>query len=171
MVPQLASMQPGWWCLTVLAVAACRRSCCSRRTAAQTVPLTSMLRPCCCCCSYVSLHLCHTLPLQLLFKEDCSVDDLIDVIEGNRRYVKCLYVYNKVRQTRAWILQRQLAPFTQRACCSSSPCCTHSTTSVLAASSRAQLSLCVMLCCFSVYSAGFVDQPWRVLTLLSHAVT
>jgi ribosome-interacting GTPase 1 len=24
------------------------------------------------------------------------VDDLIDVIEGNRRYVKCLYVYNKV---------------------------------------------------------------------------
>lgn len=34
--------------------------------------------------------------LQLLFKEDCTVDDLIDVIEGNRRYVKCLYVYNKV---------------------------------------------------------------------------
>eukprot|EP00878_Enallax_costatus_P004884 GHUV01005138.1.p1 GENE.GHUV01005138.1~~GHUV01005138.1.p1 ORF type:complete len:399 (+),score=124.80 GHUV01005138.1:209-1405(+) len=33
---------------------------------------------------------------ELLFKEDCSVDDLIDVIEGNRRYVKCLYVYNKV---------------------------------------------------------------------------
>ena len=25
------------------------------------------------------------------------MDDLIDVIEGNRRYVKCLYVYNKVR--------------------------------------------------------------------------
>jgi ribosome-interacting GTPase 1 len=34
---------------------------------------------------------------QLLFKEDCTVDDLIDVIEGNRRYVRCLYVYNKVR--------------------------------------------------------------------------
>lgn len=33
---------------------------------------------------------------ELLFKEDSSVDDLIDVIEGNRRYVKCLYVYNKV---------------------------------------------------------------------------
>ena len=32
----------------------------------------------------------------LLFKEDCTGDDLIDVIEGNRRYVKCLYVYNKV---------------------------------------------------------------------------
>ncbi|GFR48130.1 hypothetical protein Agub_g9964 [Astrephomene gubernaculifera] len=37
------------------------------------------------------LHNC-----ELLFKEDCSVDDLIDVIEGNRRYIKCLYVYNKV---------------------------------------------------------------------------
>ncbi|KAG2432719.1 hypothetical protein HYH02_012853 [Chlamydomonas schloesseri] len=33
---------------------------------------------------------------ELLFKEDCTVDDLIDVIEGNRRYIKCLYVYNKV---------------------------------------------------------------------------
>jgi uncharacterized protein len=32
----------------------------------------------------------------ILFKEDCTVDDLIDVIEGNRRYVRCLYVYNKV---------------------------------------------------------------------------
>ncbi|QDZ20355.1 developmentally-regulated GTP-binding protein [Chloropicon primus] len=33
---------------------------------------------------------------ELLIREDISVDDLIDVIEGNRRYVKCLYVYNKV---------------------------------------------------------------------------
>jgi len=32
----------------------------------------------------------------VLFREDCSVDDLIDVIEGNRKYVKCLYVYNKI---------------------------------------------------------------------------
>jgi len=24
------------------------------------------------------------------------VDDLIDVIEGNRRYIRCLYVYNKI---------------------------------------------------------------------------
>ena len=32
----------------------------------------------------------------ILFKEDATVDDLIDVIEGNRRYVKCLYVYNKI---------------------------------------------------------------------------
>lgn len=33
---------------------------------------------------------------EVLFREDCSVDDLIDVIEGNRKYVRCLYVYNKV---------------------------------------------------------------------------
>ena len=33
---------------------------------------------------------------ELLIREDITVDDLIDVIEGNRRYVKCLYVYNKV---------------------------------------------------------------------------
>lgn len=33
---------------------------------------------------------------EVLFREDCTVDDLIDVIEGNRRYLQCLYVYNKV---------------------------------------------------------------------------
>jgi len=33
---------------------------------------------------------------ELLFREDCTVDQLIDVLEGNRRYIKCLYVYNKV---------------------------------------------------------------------------
>ena len=33
---------------------------------------------------------------EILFKEDITVDDLIDIIEGNRKYVKCLYVYNKV---------------------------------------------------------------------------
>eukprot|EP00967_Tisochrysis_lutea_P143340 scaffold266116_cov18-Tisochrysis_lutea.AAC.3 len=32
---------------------------------------------------------------EILFKEDITVDDLIDIIEGNRKYVKCLYVYNK----------------------------------------------------------------------------
>lgn len=31
----------------------------------------------------------------LLFREDATPDELIDIIEGNRRYVKCLYVYNK----------------------------------------------------------------------------
>eukprot|EP00242_Pyramimonas_sp_CCMP2087_P014914 CAMPEP_0198210694 /NCGR_PEP_ID=MMETSP1445-20131203/21715_1 /TAXON_ID=36898 /ORGANISM="Pyramimonas sp., Strain CCMP2087" /LENGTH=404 /DNA_ID=CAMNT_0043884819 /DNA_START=148 /DNA_END=1362 /DNA_ORIENTATION=- len=32
---------------------------------------------------------------ELLFREDASVDELIDCIEGNRRYVPCLFVYNK----------------------------------------------------------------------------
>ena len=32
----------------------------------------------------------------VLLREDITVDELIDVIEGNRRYMKCLYVYNKV---------------------------------------------------------------------------
>ena len=31
-----------------------------------------------------------------VFRGDYDVDDLIDVIEGNRKYVKCLYVYNKI---------------------------------------------------------------------------
>jgi len=30
------------------------------------------------------------------FRDDYDVDDLIDVIEGTRKYVKCLYVYNKI---------------------------------------------------------------------------
>lgn len=48
----------------------------------------------------------------VLFREDCGVrkllitinywggkiDDMIDVIEGNRKFVKCLYVYNKIDQ-------------------------------------------------------------------------
>ena len=33
---------------------------------------------------------------EVLYREDCSLDDLIDVIEGNRKYVRCLYVYNKI---------------------------------------------------------------------------
>lgn len=28
--------------------------------------------------------------------QDATVEQLIDVIEGNRIYVKCLYVYNKI---------------------------------------------------------------------------
>ncbi|GMY06715.1 developmentally-regulated G-protein 2 isoform X3 [Fagus crenata] len=32
----------------------------------------------------------------LLFCVDATVDDLIDVIEGNRKYMKCIYVYNKI---------------------------------------------------------------------------
>jgi len=33
---------------------------------------------------------------EILVKDDSTVDDLIDAIEGNRKYVKCLYVINKI---------------------------------------------------------------------------
>lgn len=33
---------------------------------------------------------------EVLIREDVSVDQFIDVIEGNRKYIKCLYVYNKI---------------------------------------------------------------------------
>lgn len=32
----------------------------------------------------------------VVFRGDYDVDQLIDVIEGNRKYVKCVYVYNKI---------------------------------------------------------------------------
>mmetsp|Transcript_5285 Transcript_5285/g.7009 ORF Transcript_5285/g.7009 Transcript_5285/m.7009 type:complete len:408 (-) Transcript_5285:481-1704(-) len=33
---------------------------------------------------------------EVLFREDASPDEFIDIIEGNRKYVKCLYCYNKI---------------------------------------------------------------------------
>lgn len=30
------------------------------------------------------------------FNGDYDVDDLIDCIEGNRKYMRCIYVYNKI---------------------------------------------------------------------------
>ncbi|CAM9639442.1 unnamed protein product [Discosporangium mesarthrocarpum] len=33
---------------------------------------------------------------EVLVREDVGVDDIVDVIQGNRKYIKCLYVYNKV---------------------------------------------------------------------------
>lgn len=41
-----------------------------------------------------SLYKIHNA--DVLIREDISVDELIDVIEGNRKYIKCLYVYNKI---------------------------------------------------------------------------
>ncbi|WVZ22750.1 hypothetical protein V8G54_001294 [Vigna mungo] len=38
----------------------------------------------------------HYVDNFILFREDATVDDLIDVIEGNRKYMKCVYVYNKI---------------------------------------------------------------------------
>lgn len=36
--------------------------------------------------------------MQVLFREDCTADDLIDVILANRVYLPCIYVYNKIDQ-------------------------------------------------------------------------
>eukprot|EP01086_Lenisia_limosa_P015020 TRINITY_DN4701_c0_g1_i1.p1 TRINITY_DN4701_c0_g1~~TRINITY_DN4701_c0_g1_i1.p1 ORF type:complete len:364 (+),score=72.76 TRINITY_DN4701_c0_g1_i1:108-1199(+) len=45
---------------------------------------------------YNILHEYRIHNAEILFKEDATVDQLIDVIEGNRKYVPCLYVYNKI---------------------------------------------------------------------------
>ena len=33
---------------------------------------------------------------EVLLRDNYTVDDLIDTIEENRKYVKCLYIYNKI---------------------------------------------------------------------------
>jgi small GTP-binding protein len=45
---------------------------------------------------YQILHEYKIHNAEVLFREDATVDDLIDVIEGNRKYIKCVYVYNKI---------------------------------------------------------------------------
>jgi ribosome-interacting GTPase 1 len=45
---------------------------------------------------YQILHEYRIHNADVLFREDSILDDLIDVIEGNRKYVKCLYVWNKI---------------------------------------------------------------------------
>ena len=39
-------------------------------------------------------------------KEDCDVDDLVDVIEGSRVYIPCIFVINKIDQ-----VHPSLSPF------------------------------------------------------------
>lgn len=34
--------------------------------------------------------------MDVYIREDVTVDEFIDVLIGNRRYVNCLYVYNKI---------------------------------------------------------------------------
>ncbi|KAL8537802.1 hypothetical protein ACS0TY_012799 [Phlomoides rotata] len=45
---------------------------------------------------YQILHEYKIHNAEVLFREDATVDDFIDVIEGNRKYIKCVYVYNKI---------------------------------------------------------------------------
>ncbi|KAL1116221.1 hypothetical protein AAG570_005716, partial [Ranatra chinensis] len=46
----------------------------------------------------VILHEYKIFNAEVLFRDDCTMDDLIDVILGNRMYIPCLYVYNKIDQ-------------------------------------------------------------------------
>ncbi|XRB19382.1 developmentally-regulated GTP-binding protein [Pseudoscourfieldia marina] len=45
---------------------------------------------------YQILHEYKIHNADVLFRGDHTVDELIDVIEGNRKYVPCLYVFNKI---------------------------------------------------------------------------
>lgn len=44
------------------------------------------------------LHEYKIFNAEVLFREDCTADELIDVICGNRVYLPCLYCYNKIDQ-------------------------------------------------------------------------
>lgn len=44
------------------------------------------------------LHEYKIFNAEVLFREDCTADELIDVICANRVYLPCLYVYNKIDQ-------------------------------------------------------------------------
>ncbi|KAM3724661.1 putative GTP-binding protein [Dirofilaria immitis] len=59
-----------------------------------TVPLTN-------CNEKLVMTILHEYKIfnaEVVFRADCTVDDLIDVIQGNRVYIPCLYVYNKIDQ-------------------------------------------------------------------------
>jgi len=45
---------------------------------------------------YSILHEYKIHNCEVLFREDANVDQFIDVIEGNRKYIRCLYLYNKI---------------------------------------------------------------------------
>ncbi|KAF6032941.1 hypothetical protein EB796_008737 [Bugula neritina] len=44
------------------------------------------------------LHDFKIFNADVIFREDCTCDEFIDVIIGNRVYMSCLYVYNKIDQ-------------------------------------------------------------------------
>ncbi|KAK6020585.1 hypothetical protein OSTOST_13757, partial [Ostertagia ostertagi] len=44
------------------------------------------------------LHEYKIFNADVVFREDATVDEFIDVIQGNRVYIACLYVYNKIDQ-------------------------------------------------------------------------
>lgn len=44
------------------------------------------------------LHSFKIFNAEVLFREDCTEDDFIDVVTANRVYLPCVYVYNKIDQ-------------------------------------------------------------------------
>jgi len=44
------------------------------------------------------LHEYKIFNADVVFRDDCTTDEFIDVIQGNRKYMDCLYVYNKIDQ-------------------------------------------------------------------------
>ncbi|PAV61174.1 hypothetical protein WR25_26535 [Diploscapter pachys] len=59
-----------------------------------TVPLTH-------CNEKMVMNILHAYKIfnaDVVFREDCTVDEFIDVLLGNRVYLTCLYVYNKIDQ-------------------------------------------------------------------------
>jgi hypothetical protein len=61
-----------------------------------TVPLTELSSEIC----YTILHQYKIFNVDIVIHEDASIDDFIDVLEEQgtvpRKYVKCMYVYNKI---------------------------------------------------------------------------
>lgn len=57
-----------------------------------TVPLTSFDRETC----QSVLHQYRIFNADVVIREDVTVDQFIDIIDGNRKYCKVLYVYNKI---------------------------------------------------------------------------
>lgn len=45
------------------------------------------------------LHDYRLFNAEVLIREDCTVDDFLDVVLGNRKYIRCLYCYNKIDTT------------------------------------------------------------------------
>ncbi len=45
---------------------------------------------------------------EVLFREDATTDQFIDVIQGNRKYMTCMYVYNKIDQVRSYFQTKNI---------------------------------------------------------------
>jgi len=41
-------------------------------------------------------HLYRIHNAEILFRDDCTADQLIDILEGNRKYLRCLFLINKI---------------------------------------------------------------------------